>query len=239
MLGLGLSLTTAKGIAGPAPDPDPTTGYAGRFSPLSIDPSASSQDDAVTVWNNLNTSGVGNMAMTDTTLHIESGERQVNFTGGNKFGTILNANFNPVPGTDEFSIMFKIGHQGSPAGQSQQIIGKSQLNMVTSGQFALFQQSGSARFDIGGTSHIQGTEWVAGDTCVMTVRTDGMDVYKNNVKILDNVAVGTVSTTEDTRIGGRYQGAHFNYTGTLSHVYLKTSAVDAAEATAVHNWMNS
>ncbi|BFP40460.1 hypothetical protein FGF1_13050 [Flavobacteriaceae bacterium GF1] len=221
-------------------DPTDSPNYVGRFDPTSIDAIATVEDDPVTVWNNLNTSGVGNIAFNNSILHIEGGQRQVDLSGtAGSFGTIPNANVNYVPGTDEWTIAGRIGYDGAAAGVQQVIIGKIQLNFSASGQYAVYQQSGLLRGIIGGTTTFgPSADWSTGDTFVLTVRTTGFDLYRNDVLIITNGTLGVNTTTNDLIIGARFDGQSNNFSGSFSHIYIKNQAIDSTEASTLHNHMN-
>lgn len=217
-------------------DPTDNANYVGRYDPTSIGAGTEAEDDALTVWNNINTSGISDMTLSGVILHVESGQRQVDFDGDG-FGSIPDADVDYVPGTDAFTIAGRIGYDGMGSGTSECVFAKAQLNMSTTSQYALWQQSSIRRINVGGTQQTNGTIFNAGDIFVLTVRTTGADLYINNTKVLDNVAIGTVTTTNDLIIGARNDGSSFETSASLSHFYIKNQAIDATEATALYDWM--
>ena len=225
------------------PDPTDNASYIGRFDPSSIDANAFTEDATITVWNNLNTSGVGDMTINNATLHLESAQRQLDLSGQpGSFGSLPAASTNFLPGTDEWTLAGRIGHEGTNAGAFEVIFGRVGFNDSATGQYFLRTQDNRIRAYVGGTRSpnlASPTRFDPGDTFVFTVRTTGMDLYVNNVKVFDNEPIGTSSFNTDFLLGSRFDGNSFNFGGSFSHFYIKNQAIDTTEATSLHNFMRA
>ncbi|WP_394749475.1 hypothetical protein [Spongiimicrobium salis] len=207
-----------------------------KQTPETIDPTAVNEGDVVSVWND-SQSGFNATATTTTrgTLHIENGERQILFDGVDDFYTYGNVpQLDFTPGTDEFTIVLKIGHAVNTT-KNQQLISKAQLNTTTSGQYSISLVSSIQRYYAGGQQSIESAVFAPGDVIIMIVRTTGMDVYRNDVQIVTNGAVGTVTTSNNVLLGSRFDGTTHNFEGSLSHVAIFNAATTAQEASAIYN----
>ncbi|WP_394749528.1 hypothetical protein [Spongiimicrobium salis] len=207
-----------------------------KQTPETIDPTAVNEGDVVSVWND-SQSGFNATAATTTrgTLHIENGERQILFDGVDDFYTYGNVpQLDFTPGTDEFTIVLKIGHAVSQT-KTQQLIAKAQLNSTSSGQYSISLISSTQRYYAGGLQSIESTAFAAGDVIVMVVRTTGMDVYRNDVLIVDNEPVGTATTSNDLLLGARFDGSSHNYEGSFSHIAIFNDAISRSEITEIFN----
>lgn len=212
-----------------------------KMTPNSVDATATAEDDPVEVWDDL--SG-NNYDATETTnepqLHLVSGERQVDFvTANDDFLSIAHANVDLTPGTDEFTIVVKLGDETPNASNYQCLFCKAQLNFFTSAQYAAYTSGGLTNYWIGGDRHtLSSNDWVAEDIIFMVVRTDGADIYINNVKVLDNVSVGTDTTSNDLILGATYQGATANLDVPLSYYLMYTDDLTTDQLTAIYNEIN-
>lgn len=207
-----------------------------KLTPESIDASAVSEDDAIAEWTDLANGYDATSATNQPQLHIESGQRQVDFVKANAdFLSIPHANTNFIPGTDEFTIIIKIADF---RGERYPFM-KGQINIASSGQYGMELYSTYAYFVIGGTRHYYDATYVADDDIfAMVIRTTGMDVYQNNVKILDNVSVGTNTTTNDLILGASYLGATQNFDGIVSYYLMYNAELTPTELTDIYNYID-
>lgn len=207
-----------------------------KLTPESIDASAVSEDDPIGEWTDLANGYDATSATNQPQLHIEGGERQVDFVKANTdFLSIPHANTNFIPGTDTFTIIVKI----ADFRDQRYPFMKGQINIASSGQYGMELYSTYAYFVIGGTRHYYDTTYVADeDIYFMVVRDDGMDVYKNNAKILDNVSVGTNTTTNDLILGASYLGATQNFDGALSYFLMYNDELTPSELTDIYNYID-
>ena len=145
--------------------------------------------------------------------------------------SIADANVDFVPGTDEFTIIIKVedfrgnGH----------VFSKGQINMASSGQYVFRYFTSYVEFYIGGTYHYyDSTSFVDGDIIAMVVRTDGMDVYQNNTKIINNGSVGTNTTTNDLILGASFEGATNPWGGSMSYFLMYNAELTTWIVTGKH-----
>ena len=211
-----------------------------ELNPDSIDATAVTEDDAITEWVDVKNGFDATETTTPPQLHIEGVERQVEFVSANlDFLSIPSTNVNFVPQTDEFTIILKNSHSIDAATVSQGLVMKAQLNLSASCQYGIYTVSGTLRANVGGVDIYNNTlDPVAEEILALVVRTSGADFYRNNVKVADNIAIGTATTTNDLIIGSRYTGASWNLNGSLSHVSIYNAELTPTELTNIYNEIN-
>lgn len=207
-----------------------------KLVPESIDAAAVSEDDPISEWTDLANGYDATSATNQPQLHIEGGQRQVDFVKANgDFLSIPHANTNFIPGTDAFTIIVKV----ADFRDQRHIFMKGQINISASGQYGIEAYSTYAYFVIGGTRHYYDSTYITdGDIIAMVIRTDGMDVYINNTKVLDDVSVGTTTTTNNLMLGSSYQGATNNFDGIVSYFLMYDAELTPTELTDIYNYID-
>jgi hypothetical protein len=210
-----------------------------KLTPNGVDATATVNGNDVDVWNDESGNGLHatNTGTNSPELLIEGGERHVRFDGTDflTFGQPAALNF--VGGTDEFTIIVKLG--ATVTNGNQVLVAKAQINMTTTGQYAIHLQSNLRRYHVGGNISYGGTDWAADDIITMVARTTGKDAYVNNVS--DGVSddpVGTATVTNDVLIGARYDGTSYPLNGTLAYVLIYNAELTPTELTAIYNEIN-
>jgi hypothetical protein len=221
--------------AGPV-DPTDNANYVGRFAPPGL---AGADDASVSTWTNANGSGLGDMTLSNTIIEVSGGVNTADFAAANANGVIADSDWDPVPGTDAFTVALRVGRAPATTNDSQALFSKAGFSFGSNGQFLIFRNSSNdLEVWVGGTEvYDSGSGLSAGDRIIVTCRTTGADVYFNGTKVADDISFGTVTNTFDTYIGAGYLGTNYDSDITISHVYIRTGAINDTEAGNLNTWM--
>lgn len=197
-----------------------------------IDATATGEGDPVTEWTDLSGNGYDANSVVNPELHLEGSDRQVTFNGSDDWMTITNdTDFDFTPGTDEFTIIFRLGENAASAGYA---FGKANAS-TGSREYVLVLSSSETRYYIGGTQAAASGYPPANALLIAVIDTGGISVWQDGSLIINDATIGTGTTTggTDLNIGTRSDGSGTIWNGDLDLFAVIPTAISTGERTAI------
>lgn len=209
------------------------------YAPESIDSDASTDGTSLSganVWEDLSGNGFHCTIGGGTfVLNIGSTGRQVQWTSSAYLDIPSDASLNLVPGTDEFTIVFRIGDGVNPGG-SGYAVGKAPADTgLRTG--AWFSGAGAwGGMYVGGTNTAPSPTTVAANALnIITVSTSAMNWWIDGTQIVTGGTVGTGDPgSQSWNIGGRTDGSYLAGSGyTMDLVVLIPGVITSGQRAAI------
>jgi hypothetical protein len=208
------------------------------YSPSSIDADAVSDGDAITganAWTDASGNGHDLTIGSGTfELNVQAGVgRQVRWTSPGYFDVPDDPSLDVVPGTDEFTMIFRVGETLNPDG-SGYAIAKAPASNRTG---VYFDAPGSfADVLVGGTGTAATPDtFSANSLVIVVVGTTTFDMWVDGTQVVTGGTVGTGDPTgQSWNIGGRTDGSYLAGIGyTTDLVAMTKKAISTAERQAI------
>lgn len=210
------------------------------YNPSTIDVDAISDGDALSganVWTDASGNGYDLTIGTGTfELNIQTGVgRQVRWTSSAYLDVPSASELDLVPGTDEFTIVYRIGEGINPTGSGYPLAKAPSSTSLRTGPFFSAAQTYSGFFVGGSTSSFSDSSAPANHLLIAVISTTSLDVWIDGVQVITGGTVGTGDPTgQSWNIGGRTDGSYLAGTGfTMDLVALIPKAINSTERAAI------
>ena len=203
------------------------------YTPASIDPSATSDTDAVTVWNDVSGNGLHATPNNNAELNIGTGSvRQVQFDGTDWFDIANDDLLKLIPGTDEFTIIAREGDVGCTNGYA---ISKASTTTANREFGMYYSTTTTIGAYAGGNTNSATVTANNNRLTILVVGTSTWAMYVDGVTRLSGETTGTGNdATQSVNIGARSDGSYLIQNGgQLDILAIIPSAISAGERAAI------
>ncbi len=215
------------------------SGLVSLYDSSSIDVTATIEGDPVGTWTDLISDNNATQSGTSKpVLHLDGGIRQVRFNGATSWldiGTPANLDF--APGTDEFSVVIKLGGGSATGGY---ILSKAPATPSLRQYGFVVQDENDLSVVIGGTTYGSiAFTYASNSLLIYTISTTAVNLRGDGVALLTGAAIGTATTTANVNIGTRTnEDGGNNFNGDLEFIAIYNKVLSAEEISAIEAEFN-